>query len=110
MATGGRVHLPHPHSQLADALRRMGRLDEAQAELNTAFAAQTRSGERSLDAELHRLQAEIQMARGDKAAAEASLAKALKIAESQKALAWTRRAEETRSRFALAGTASERGM
>jgi tetratricopeptide (TPR) repeat protein len=109
MATGGRVHLPHPHSLLADALRRLGRLDEAQAEIDTAFAAQSRSGERFLDADLHRLQAEIHTSRGDRAAAQASLAKALEIAEGQKALAWIRRAQEARSRFLPVGSPSQHG-
>jgi tetratricopeptide (TPR) repeat protein len=109
MATGGRVHLPHPHSLLADALRRLDRLDEAQAELDTAFAAQSRSGERFLDADLHRLQAEIHTSRGDRAAAQASLAKALEIAEGQKALEWIRRAQEARSRFLPVGSPSQHG-
>ena len=84
---------------LADALRRLGRLDEAQVELDNGFQHQTKSGERFCDAELHRLQAEVFFDRGDRTAAQQSLDTALQIATAQQARSWIARAEATRLRW-----------
>lgn len=97
-ATGSGVHFSHPFSILANTLLRLGKLDEADAELDSAFANQNATGERFLDAELHRLRAEIQLARGDKQAALDTVTKAIAIAETQQSRAWGKRAEETRMR------------
>ncbi len=99
LATGGRVQLSHHHSFFAIAQFRLGRWDEAQAELDTAFQHQVTSGECYCDAELHRLQAELHRARGDRAAANQSLETALRSATSQNAQSWIARIEETRARW-----------
>lgn len=100
LATGARVHLSHFYSYFADALRRLGRLDEAQTELDNGFQHQTISGERCCDPELHRVQAEVYFARGDRAAANHSLETALQSATAKQAGSWAARAEATRARWA----------
>jgi serine/threonine protein kinase/tetratricopeptide (TPR) repeat protein len=99
-ATGGQVMLPHAYGLLGQTLTKLGQLDAAESELARARAAQTRSGERFFDAELQRLQAELEWARGDRAAAQKSLAQAERIAQQQLAAAWLERIEQTRQRQA----------
>ena len=99
MGAGSGVFLSKMYFLAADALRRLGRLDEAQAEIDKGFQHQERSGERFCDADLHRLQAEVHFARGDRTAAEQSLATAIQIATAQQAKTWLARAAETRSRW-----------
>ncbi len=99
LGAGSGVFLSKMYWLLADALRRLGRLDDAQVELDNGFQHQTKSGERFCDADLHRLQAEVHHARGDRNAAETSLDAALQIATAQQAKAWIARAEATRARW-----------
>jgi serine/threonine protein kinase/tetratricopeptide (TPR) repeat protein len=99
LGAGSGVFLSKMYWLLADALRRLSRLDEAQVELDNGFQHQTKSGERFCDADLHRLQAEVHYARGDRPAAEKSLDTALQIATAQQARTWIARAEETRARW-----------
>ena len=101
LGAGSGVFLSKMYFLVADALRRLGRLDEAQTELDNGFKHQERSGERFCDAELHRLQAEVHIARGDRAAANASLNTALEIATAQQAKAWITHAEATRSQWSV---------
>ena len=54
---------------------------------------------RICDAELHRLQAELHVARGDRTVANTSLTTALEIATAQQAKAWIARAEATHSQW-----------
>ena len=99
LGAGSGVFLSKMYFLLADALRRLGRLDDAQTELDNGFQHQTKSGERFCDADLHRQQAEVHFARSDRTAANQSLETALQIATAQQARAWIARAEETRSRW-----------
>jgi tetratricopeptide (TPR) repeat protein len=99
LGAGSGVFLSKMYGLLADALRRLGRLEDAQVELDKGFLHQEKSGERFCDADLHRLQAEGHYARGNHSAAEQSLNTALRIATAQQAKTWITRAEETRSRW-----------
>lgn len=97
---GGRIHLSHTYAHAFDALMRLGRLDDAQRELDDAFAFERDSGENFLDADLHRRQAEVHLSCGDVGAAQASISKAIAVAESQRAQAWLRQCQETAARCA----------
>ncbi|MFM7842830.1 MAG: hypothetical protein ACKPEY_01180, partial [Planctomycetota bacterium] len=98
-ATGGQVFLPHAYGLLGETLTKLGQLDAAESELTHSRAAQTRSGERFFDAELQRLQAELEWARGNHAAAHKSLAQAEQTAQQQLAQAWLERIAQTRQRL-----------
>jgi hypothetical protein len=96
LGAGSGVFLSKMYWLLADALRRLGRLDEAQSELDHGFRHQEKRGERFCDAELHRLQAQVHHARGDRASADLSLKTALRVATAQNAMTWLDRINETR--------------
>ena len=91
LGAGSGVFLSKMYWLLADALRRLGRLDDAQVELTNGFNHQDRSGERFCDAELHRLQSQLHQARGDSGAASSSLTTAINIATAQSAKEWLSR-------------------
>jgi len=80
-ATGAALARPFFLSLLADIHLRRGRLDAAAATLREALAFGTARGERWLDAELHRLDAEQAMAAADLAAAERHFRQAIDVAD-----------------------------
>jgi predicted ATPase len=94
LSTGAGVHLSHPYSMLADALCRLGKFDEAQAELDNAFQHARRSNELFGEAELYRIQGEILLARSteNQHAAEQAFRKAIEIALLRESRAWQLRA------------------
>lgn len=97
LAAGSGVFLSKMYWLAADALRRLGRLDEAQQSLDDGFRHQQRSGERFCDADLHRLQASVLDERGDRAAAVRVLAQAEEIATRQGATEWLARIAAVRA-------------
>jgi predicted ATPase len=89
-ATGALSHRPYQLALLAEALAREGQVGEGLAALDEALALSTTSGERFLEAELHRLRGEL-LRRGAAAAApapdeaEACFHRALALARYQQA-------------------------
>lgn len=91
--TGSSVIMPYWHGLHADALRRAGRLDDAQATLERGFEALQQTGERWCEAELHRYRAVLLQACGEPAADVAStFERAIEVARVQGAVAWELRA------------------
>jgi predicted ATPase len=76
--------------ELADACHHLGEVEEGLAAVETGLAAAARTGERYLEAELHRLKGELLLLRfaGNEAAAEACFLQALEVARRQKAKSW----------------------
>jgi len=77
---------------LAQAQAAAGRLEEAQGTLRETLAFVEETNERYLEAELHRLKAELLLRQGNEAKAEASLQKAIDVARRQSARSWELRA------------------
>jgi len=98
-ATGTKAWTPMYLGVLADALLEAGRVEQAQGALDEAFEAVQRSGERMVEAELHRLQGEILLARGDEGEAEGRLRQAVEVAHRQQAKAWELRATTSLARL-----------
>jgi len=71
-AMGSRVYLPAVVGLLADALRKSGRLEEAVAALDEAFAAADQDEESWWKAELHRVRGELWLAAPANAAGDAA--------------------------------------
>jgi predicted ATPase len=85
-AMGTDFHRPHFLAFLSEALARAGKPDEGLGVLSEALAFVERTGERHLEAELHRLMGELLlMKKGSESAAEASFHQAIDIAERQQA-------------------------
>jgi predicted ATPase len=86
-ATGARFQSTHHVILLAQALAARGRCDEALAAVAEAATLVAETGERYLEAEVHRLGAVFLLAQTANASAEAEVrySKALKIARSQEA-------------------------
>ena len=84
-ATGTRVTAPLFLTLLAETLALAGKLEEGLAALDDALAKTAISGERGLDAEIHRLRGELtgRLAYPDPAKAEESFRTALAIAREQ---------------------------
>jgi predicted ATPase len=92
-ATGALSHRPYQLALLADALARQGRARDGLAALGEALAMATATGERFLEAELHRLEGELLLRDGgDVGAAEACFEQALGVARRQSARALELRA------------------
>jgi predicted ATPase len=84
---------------LTDAHLQAGRVERAQGVLDEAFEAVQRTGERMIEAELHRLQGEILLARGDEGEAEACFRQAIAVARGQQARSWELRATTSLARL-----------
>jgi adenylate cyclase len=105
-ATGALSHRPYHLALLAEALARDGRAAEGLSALDEAQSLCTASGERFLEAELHRLRGELQLASADRAPsaselAEAYFRRALDVARAQQARALELRAVLSLSRLYL---------
>ena len=91
--TGSSVILPYWEGLLADALRRAGRLVEAQAALERGFSAIQNNHERWCEAELLRYRARLLGSQGaDAPAVEQAYQQAIQTAQEQGAKAWELRA------------------
>lgn len=91
--TGSSVILPYWDGLLSDALRRAGRLGDAAAALQRAFAAIENHSERWCEAELHRYRALLLASQGaGSAEVEQAFLQAIGIAQQQGAAAWELRA------------------
>ncbi len=115
-ATGGRFQTTHYLVLLAQALACCGRHGEGLAALHEALGLAEETGERYLEAEIHRLQGNLLLAQGDRgsAAAEACYGKALEVAGAQEARSlelraardlgqlWAERGERARAAALLA--------
>jgi predicted ATPase len=85
-AMGTDFHRPHFLAFLSEALARAGKPDEGLGVLSEALAFAERTGERYLEAELHRLNGELLlMKERSERAAEASFLRAIDTAERQRA-------------------------
>jgi predicted ATPase len=89
-ATGALSHRPFHLALLAEALRREGEVQEGLTALTEALALCTVSGERFLEAELHRLRGELLLACDESdpsrwSAADACFCQALDVARAQQA-------------------------
>jgi predicted ATPase len=86
-ATGASFQLPHFLVPVAEAARVRGRPEEGLDVLADAMAIVENTGERYLEAELHRLQGELLLDRspGDHGPAEGAFQKALSVARAQQA-------------------------
>jgi predicted ATPase len=84
-ATGALSHRPFHLALLAEVLGREGQLGEGLAALDEAQALATASGERFLEAELHRLRGELLLAGDEVGPAEACFRQALDVARAQQA-------------------------
>jgi DNA-binding SARP family transcriptional activator/predicted ATPase len=89
---------------LADAYLEAGQLEQAQNALDEAFTVVRESGERIVEAELHRLQGEVRLARGEEDEAEAYFRRAVAVARLQEARSW-----ELRAKMSLARLLGQRG-
>jgi predicted ATPase len=103
-ATGALSHRPYQLALLAEALAREGQAEDGLTALAEAVALATASGERFLEAELHRLRGELLLvhAEGDVSAggaAEASFLQALDVARGQGAKSFELRAVTSLSRL-----------
>ncbi|HEX6797587.1 MAG TPA: AAA family ATPase [Ktedonobacterales bacterium] len=95
---GARLRLPYYLWLLATVCRKAGRIEQAMAVLDEAFAAAEASNERWWDAELHRLRGELMEARGGHPReVEVALLQAAAIARAQHA-----RSLELRAAMSLA--------
>ncbi len=86
-ATGATLQLPHFLAAMSEAARANGRPEEAHNVLVDAMAIVESTGERYLEAELHRLQGELLLDRspGNHGLAEDAFQEALSIARAQQA-------------------------
>ena len=98
---GHRLQVPHDLAMQAEACGKVGQTDEGLALLNEALEAVERTGERSLEAELHRMRAELLLAQdaGGETEAEQSLGRALAVACAQDARLWELRAASSLARL-----------
>ncbi len=96
-------------SFIAIALGRMGRFDEALKAIDESFSFTERTGQHYYEAELHRLEGELLLARNrsDAARAERYFRSAIDIAREQQARSWELRAATSLARLAK-GTKRER--
>jgi predicted ATPase len=91
-ATGAEAFVPYQIALLAEACEIAGRSEEAADLLDDALQIIERTGERWLEAELHRHKGQLLVRHGQTEAAETLFRKALKIAEQQEAKLWELRA------------------
>jgi predicted ATPase len=98
-ATGAEAWVPYQIALLAKACEIAGQTDEAVDLLNDALQIIERTGERWLEAELHRHKGELLMDRGQTEPAEELYRKALSIAQGQEAKLWELRAAASLARL-----------
>jgi predicted ATPase len=100
-ATGASFQLPHFLVPVAEAARVRGRPEEGLDVLADAMAIVENTGERYLEAELHRLQGELLLDRspGDHGPAEGAFQKALSVARAQQAKSLELRAATSLARL-----------
>ena len=91
-ATGSVIWMPQNISQLACAYEIAGQIEEAVAQLDDALQIVEKTGERWLQAELHRHKGQLLLRQGHTETAEALYRKALSIAREQEAKLWELRA------------------
>ena len=91
-ATGSVIWMPQNVSQLAWAYEIAGQIEEAVAQLDDALQIVEKTGERWLQAELHRHKGQLLLRQGHTETAEALYRKALSIAREQEAKLWELRA------------------
>lgn len=97
-AAGGLAELyaPYLFGLAADAQQRMGRLDEARTQIDTAVLREAGSEQRVTLAELHRLRAVVMQAQGESAqAVRQELQRGIDLAVAQGAGLWEQRARAT---------------
>ena len=98
--TGARVRLPLYFCLLTRACHRAGQIEPAQEALEKAFLASEQNNEHWWDAELHRLQGELWLARGMEAdKVEACFFRSLEVARAQKARSLELRAATSLARL-----------
>jgi predicted ATPase len=105
-AEGVRMWRPFRQGLLADACFQAGRWEDAVAAADEGLAQCSASGERLYEAELHRLRG-LALAAGGRAEAddaEASLRRAVSVAQSQGATLFLRRATDSLSRLLASAT------
>ena len=98
-ATEAELWLPHHIALLARACETAGQIEEASALLDEALQIGERTGERWLNAELHRNKGQLLLRQGHPAAAEELYRKALGIAAEQEAKLWELRATASLARL-----------
>jgi adenylate cyclase len=98
-ATGTKAWASMYLGMLADACLEAGQLEQAQAAMDEALVAVRQSGERMVEAELHRLQGEVRLAQGDEDKAEACFRRAVAVAREQEARSWELRATMSLARL-----------
>jgi len=91
-ATGAENWATHHFALLALACEIAGQIDEAMTQLDDAFRIAERTGERWLEAELHRHKGRLLLRQGHTDAAEELCCKAVDIAREQEAKLWELRA------------------
>jgi predicted ATPase len=103
-ATGTKIQSTHHLSLLAQALAACGHYSEGLAVLREAADLIEETGERYVEAEIHRLKGDLVLAGNGRAEAEACYVRALEVARSQEA-----RSFELRSATSLARLWGEQG-
>jgi predicted ATPase/DNA-binding SARP family transcriptional activator len=98
-ATGTQAWAPLHLGMFADAYLETGQPEQAQAALDEAFVAVRESSERMVEAELHRLQGEVQLVQGEEDEAEACFRRAVAVARQQEARSWELRASMSLARL-----------
>ncbi len=99
--TGAELTRPRELCMLAEASMETGHLDDALSALTEALAAADQHGNRSYEAEAHRLQGELLLRRDDSnvADAERCFRRAIQIARQQSAKSWELRATTSLARL-----------
>jgi predicted ATPase len=91
--------MPHHTALLARAFDIAGQIEEVLTQLDDALRIAERTGERWLDAELHRHKGRLRLRQGRPEAAEELYRKALSIAQEQEAKLWELRAAVSLARL-----------
>ena len=91
-ATGAALYIPHHIALLAAACEIVGQIEESLTLLDEASQIVERTGERWLEAEIHRHKGQLLLRQGDVEAAEELYCDALSIAMKQEAKLWELRA------------------
>jgi len=98
-ATGTKAWASVCLGMFADAYLEVGQLEQAQNALDDAFAAVRESGERMIEAELHRLLGDVRLAQGEEDEAEVCFRQAVEVARRQEAKSWELRATTSLARL-----------
>jgi class 3 adenylate cyclase/predicted ATPase len=98
-ATGAEIYLPHHIALLAAACEIAGQIEESLRLLDEAVEIVERTGERWLEAELHRHKGHLLLGQGDTEAAEELYRNALGMATKQEAKLWELRAAMSLARL-----------